>query len=238
MVTLIGNSYYFFRGGTENMATKKQNIYEKIMAARKEFMESNPTKTGYNKFQNFKYFELQDIVPLATKICCKLGLYTHINITDGVAKMTVLNTENPAEFVEYGLTAPTVKEDKFNNMLQDTGRAETYLRRYLYLLFLDITENDQVDGADQNSKEFKTAKQYKQRKQPAFKTANTHKPNESNVRKQAKEIIKALEFQEEQVNILNAKIQLMQFIRQGRVKEEDCDKILKELEVLLNGTGS
>lgn len=209
----------------------KENIFKKIMTARMEFMKSNPTKTGYNKFQNFKYFELQDIVPTATEICCKLGLYTHINICEGVAKMTVLNADNPSEIVEYVLTAPLVKEDKFNNMLQDTGRAETYLRRYLYLLFLDITENDEVDGADQNS--FKNPKPQNQ-----FKTANNYKNKETPIRKQAKGIIKALEIQDKEINLLNAKIQMNEYLQKGEIQKADCEKILKELEVLLNGAGS
>ena len=204
----------------------KENIYQKIMIARLKFLESNPTKSGYNKFQNFKYFELVDIVPTATKICCELGLYTHINIDEGLAKMIVLNTENPNEKVEYSLTAPAVKDDKFNSMLQDTGRCETYLRRYLYLLFLDITENDIVDAEDQNKNQFKTASQYKQR--------NSHKPKPS-ARVKAERIIKSMQNQHKDMNVVNAKLELVNLQNKGVYTMEECPAIAKELEVLLNG---
>ncbi len=212
---------------------KNENIYKKIMTARMEFMKSNPQKTGYNKFQNFKYFELMDIVPVATKICCKIGLYTHININEGKAVMTVVNMENVHEQLDFKIDAPMVRENDFNKMLQDVGRSETYLRRYLYILFLDITENDTVDGADQNS--FKTPKPTKQKGKKTFKTANNYKNKETPIRKQAKGIIKPLEIQDKEINLLNAKIQLNEYLQNREIQEADCEAILKELEILLNG---
>lgn len=212
------------------------NIYEKIMSARLQFLQSNPQKSGYNKFQNFKYFELMDIVPVATKICCNLGLYTHINIGDGVANMTVLNTENTDEKVEYVLTAPQVQQDKFNNMLQDVGRCETYIRRYLYMLFLDITENDTVDGADQKSVTFKPANKVRQRKsREPFKPANKVKSAEkSSARIVAENIIKDMP----NPNLLQAKVELAKICKEADMGEGECNEILKCLELLLNGTNS
>ena len=43
---------------------------------------------------------------------------------------------------------PEITGGNLNNLLQDTGRTETYLRRYLYLLFLDIAQNDEVDASN------------------------------------------------------------------------------------------
>ncbi len=211
------------------MAKEKMNLLEKIMAARLEFLNSNPTKSGYNRFQNFKYFELVDIVPVATNVCCKLGIYTHINITEGRAEMIVINTENVNEKVTYQIDAPAVMQDKFNNMLQDVGRSETYLRRYLYMLFLDITENDTVDAADQDQLKggngFKRASQIK------------HKPKKKE-RVQAERIIKELEQSDDQPNLENAKRVLGAKTFDGTYTVEESNLIFKELEVLLNGTTS
>ena len=211
------------------MTKEKMNIFEKIMIARLDFLNSNPTKSGYNKFQNFKYFELVDIVPVATKICKQLGLYTHININQGKAVMTVVNMEDIKEQVEFKIDAPMVRENDFNKMLQDVGRSETYLRRYLYLLFLDITENDTVDGADQNKtsngkNEFKKANQIK------------HRPKKKE-RVQAEKIIKELEQSEEKPTIENAKKVLGLKTFDGTYTIDESNLIFKELEVLLNGTG-
>ena len=210
------------------------------MTARLEFLQSNPTKSGYNKFQNFKYFELVDIVPVATNICCKLGLYTHINITEGKAIMTVVNMDNVEEQLEFKIDAPMVRENDFNKMLQDVGRAETYIRRYLYMLFLDIVENDLVDGADQKSTDFKTANKYKskpkirQKKEHNFQTANEVITEKSAARVTAENIIRGLK----NPSILAAKMELAEISKESDMSKEECMQVLKELEVLLNGSNS
>lgn len=133
------------------MATKKDNIYSKIMQARLQFLESNPTKSGKNEFQKFEYYELKDIVPTATRICNELGLYTEIDLggnTIGYATMTVVNIDNPEEKTYYRIVMPQTNNENMNKALQETGASETYLRRYLYQLFLDIAENDEVDNKD------------------------------------------------------------------------------------------
>lgn len=213
------------------MTKEKMNIFEKIMTARLEFLNSNPTKSGYNKFQNFKYFELVDIVPVATKICNELGLYTQINITEGKAVMTVVDMSKWQHQVEFKIDAPMVRENDFNKMLQDVGRSETYLRRYLYLLFLDITENDTVDGADQNQTS-------KPKKENGFRKANElkHKPK-PNARVKAERIIKDLEKSDEKPTIENAKKVLGLKTFDGTYTIDESNLIFKELEVLLNGTG-
>lgn len=138
------------------------NIYEKIIEIRKEFKDSPITKSGENKFQNFKYLELSDIIPTATDLCKEYGLYTHTDIgtplNPNFATMTVINKDNIEEVVTYYLKIPLICEDAgFNGKIQDTGKMETYVRRYLYMLFLDIAVADEVDSAD-NRKSSKTTK--------------------------------------------------------------------------------
>ncbi len=131
------------------------NIYAKIMKARLQFLESNPKKSGYNKFQDFKYYELDDIIPQSTRICNEIGLYTEIDLGAnlfGYATLTVVNVDNVEEKVYFRIKMPQIEGNNLNNVLQDTGRTETYLRRYLYLLFLDIAQNDEVDASDNSPK--------------------------------------------------------------------------------------
>lgn len=133
------------------MATKTKNIYGKIMEARLMFLESNPQKSGRNEFQKFSYYELDDIVPSATRICNELQLYTEIDMGAnlfGYATLTVINIENPEERTYFRIKMPEIGGGNSNQVLQDTGKTETYLRRYLYLLFLDIAQNDEVDATD------------------------------------------------------------------------------------------
>ena len=135
----------------------KENVYTKIMKVRKEFSETTVKKSGKNEFQNFSYLELSDFVPIAIKLCEENGLYTHINIgtitNKEYATMTVVNVDNAEEKVVYSLELPCIsKEGAFNNKIQDIGKMETYIRRYLYMLFLDIAVADSVDSEDNRPK--------------------------------------------------------------------------------------
>lgn len=127
------------------------------MKARKMFQECEVKKSGKNDFQGFVYLELEDIVPPAIEICEELGLYSEVqpNGSDalGFATMKIINVDNPTEEVVYKIRSPTVNPDSaINAKLQDTGRIQTYLRRYLYMLFLDIAVPDEVDSTDASSK--------------------------------------------------------------------------------------
>lgn len=133
------------------MAKKEQNIFSKVMQARLQFLESNPQKSGRNEFQKFSYYELDDIVPTATRICNDLSLYTEIDLganVFGYATMTVVNIDNPEEKVYFRIRMPEINNENMNKALQETGSCQTYLRRYLYLQFLDIAQNDEVDSKD------------------------------------------------------------------------------------------
>lgn len=154
------------------------NIYSKIMSIRNEFKAAEIKKSGHNAFQHFKYLELYDFVPLAIELCVKYGVYTHIDIGVDIstrypepnegyyAVMTVINTEKPEEYVKYKIRMPEVKQDSnFNKTMQNMGGMETYLRRYLYLLFLDLAIPDTVDASNNKTRPKKTVKQLQQEKQ-------------------------------------------------------------------------
>lgn len=131
-------------------ATKKaestaMNIYQKLMAARAKFLEMPVKKSGINRFAKFEYFELADIVPVKTAIFNELGLCDTISFTDGVAMLTLINTDNVEEMLYFH--TPTVAQ-AVNGMteMQAIGASETYARRYLYQLVLDIVEADTFDA--------------------------------------------------------------------------------------------
>lgn len=133
--------------------TKPDNVYQKLIQARLTFMEGGVEKTGKNMFMSFMYFELEDIVPRATKIFNDIGLLPIVKFEDGQAKMDVINTDNPDEVVTF--TAPFDKIEpiisnnkgtKATNSMQALGASITYMRRYLYMIALDICEADEIDG--------------------------------------------------------------------------------------------
>ena len=140
---------------------EKKNIYQKLMEVRTNFHKLELKKSGHNKFANFKYFELGDFLVPATKLLNEIGLCPIITFTEELAKMTLVNTDNPSETIEF--TSPMRDlELKGANSMQSLGGCETYQTRYLYIQLLNIVENDSFDrvsGTDDN-KEININKKY------------------------------------------------------------------------------
>lgn len=60
---------------TTKEISKETNVYQRLLAARAKFLEADVQKTGKNMHLSFKYFELNDIVPPATRISRKSALW-------------------------------------------------------------------------------------------------------------------------------------------------------------------
>lgn len=123
------------------------NIYEKVLEARKCFLNASVKKSGRNNFQNFNYFELEDIVPTALKICSELKILPIFSMDIEMAHLKVIDMEKPEDTIHFGSPIPSISETNSNKAIQDIGKIQTYQRRYLYMQFLDIVEADAVDGA-------------------------------------------------------------------------------------------
>ena len=125
--------------------TGEMNIYQKLTEARARFLAMPVKKSGINRFAKFEYFELADIVPVKTAIFTEVGLCDAITFTDDTAMLTLINIDKPEE--ELNFTTP-IKAQAVNGMneMQAIGASETYARRYLYQLVLDIVEADTFDA--------------------------------------------------------------------------------------------
>lgn len=130
---------------TATTKDKALNVYQKLLKARAAFLGSDTKKSGKNMTLAFKYFELDDIVPVATKAFEEIGLISIVNFTSDTATLTVLNTDNTEESIVF--TAPMVELEgnKAVNPVQALGATITYYRRYLYMMALDICEPDSID---------------------------------------------------------------------------------------------
>ena len=141
---------------TKKMATtttpKTMNVYQKLLKARAMFLGSNAQKTGKNIQLAFKYFELDDIVPIATKIFEEVGLISLVSFEGDKAVMQILNTDNPDEIASFTAPFATLEPivsntgKKATNEMQALGSSITYMRRYLYMIALDICEPDEIDN--------------------------------------------------------------------------------------------
>lgn len=131
----------------ENMEIPiEKTIYEHIQDVRNELSKTPLKKSGYNSHLKFNYFELADFVPTATRLFAERGLCPIFSIVmnqDGF-EMAVLKIVKGAEQVTF--TTPTSDPTNMGG-IQALGAKITYLRRYLYLIALDLVENDIVDAS-------------------------------------------------------------------------------------------
>ena len=131
------------------------NVYQKLLKARAMFLSEGVKKSGKNINLKFMYFELDDIVPIATQIFEEVGLISLVKFTAEMASINIVNTDNPEETITF--TAPFSQLDpiisnggkEVTNKMQCLGSSITYMRRYLYMIALDICEPDSIDNVIQ-----------------------------------------------------------------------------------------
>jgi hypothetical protein len=123
------------------------SVYKKLQEARVILHKTQLNKSGKNKFAGFSYFELADFIPQITEIFNRLGLCGIVSFTADTAYLTVHETEGDG-FVTF--TSPLVlAENAKGQAIQSLGSTHTYFRRYLWLMCMEIIENDVIDAVDQ-----------------------------------------------------------------------------------------
>lgn len=216
----------------ETKATAKtMNVYQKLAKARMMFLKSDTKKTGKNMTLAFKYFELDDIVPVANKVFDELGLISLVNITADTATMTIVNTENNTDFIAFSVPLVNYTGNNAVNPVQAFGATVTYYRRYLYMIALDICEPDAIDP-DAPEKTQQTIPFAK----PAPTTSLTDgsgKASELQIT-QLKESLKKLRESDPSKEEMIAEIAVA---TKGftEISKVDCEELIKKANSMLNG---
>lgn len=136
---------------TKKAEVTNPNVYQKLIEAREKFLASEINQSGKNMQLSFKYFELKDIVPTITHIFKDLGLLAITRFTDSVATLIIVNTDNPGETIDFPVPFNQIQPIVSNagkqvtNDMQALGSSITYMRRYLYLIAMDICVNDEIE---------------------------------------------------------------------------------------------
>ena len=122
------------------------SVYKKLQEARALLHKTPLNKSGKNKFAGFNYFELGDFIPQVTEIFNKIGLCGVVSFTVDTAYLTVHETEGDGIIT---FTSPLVyAENAKGQAIQSLGSTHTYFRRYLWLLCMDVLENDNIDAQE------------------------------------------------------------------------------------------
>lgn len=130
----------------------QMNVYQKLQFARQMFLESGVKKSGINPNLEFTYFELKDIIPTATKIFSLVGLVGIARFGADTAYFDIVDTDHPENnttvYAPFTQIMPIISNSgkKVTNEMQALGSSITYMRRYLWLIAMDIIEADEIDG--------------------------------------------------------------------------------------------
>lgn len=232
---------------------KTMNVRQKLAKARLYFLNQKVQKSGKNMHLEFKYFELEDIVPPAIRIFARVGLTTNIEFTDDKAVMSVFNADNieeaPMTFtVPYREVKPIVSNQgkEVTNPMQALGSSITYLRRYLWMAVLDITEPDDVDaslGSTDNTEEtseFAEEAAAAEAAAPAKadKKGKKKAPATAAERKQAKEELTSADGAASEEQIANLKTLCKDLMEKDEAQEDFVQQIAMKTDGFTNITAS
>lgn len=124
-------------------------LFKKLQKVRAAFALEEVKKTGRNDFSKYDYFELSDFLPRAQVLFDDVGLCPVITfaLDRTYAIMSVYDVDSP----EYPLViqSPMGKSEmKGANDSQNVGMAQTYVRRYLYMTLLELSEHDATEDTN------------------------------------------------------------------------------------------
>ncbi len=248
------------KGGRKKMATTAKkpettstlNVYQRLLKARAMFLEANVQKTGKNMHLSFHYFELDDIVPPATRIFEEVGLIALPNFTNDTATITVVNTDNPWEesitfTAPFNQIAPIVSNTgkQATNEMQALGSSITYMRRYLYMLALDICESDAIDANIGKGESAPTPAPAPERKAPATPEQRQEVKQELTAPadnatalqiKGLKNVLKKLKDADPSQEELIAKI-AVQTEAFTKISKSDCETLIQKITAMLEEEG-
>ena len=127
------------------------NIYQKLAEARQKLKDAGLKQSGKNKGVGYTYFDLSDILPHTTKLEKELGLLSVVSFSDDEGILTIYNSEDASEKIVFASPLRGA-ELRGCHPVQNLGAAETYVRRYLYLLAYEIDETESLDMQQESGK--------------------------------------------------------------------------------------
>ena len=233
------------RGGKRKMATtttKKaenptpMNVYQRLLTARAKFLEHGVSKSGKHMELRYKYFELDDIVPIAIGIFTEVGLVPIVSFTDEQAIMTMVNTDNPDETIQFSCPMRYPSENRMVNPVQTLGAAQTYLRRYLYMIALDICEPDTIEPTtekDDNAPAPKAPPATPEQREEVKKELTAPADNATETQlKGLKRVLKKLKDAQPDKEEMIAKI-AVQTEGFTKISKSDCETLIERITTML-----
>lgn len=124
------------------------SVYAKLNKARLLFHALPLKKSGHNKFAGYRYFELGDFLIPALQICDEVGISCTISLAGDNATMRIVDVDDGSTIILNTPMADAATKGQLP--IQSLGSQHTYLRRYLWMLALEIVEHDAIDAVAGN----------------------------------------------------------------------------------------
>jgi len=125
------------------------SVYKKLQEARILLQNTSLKKSGRNKFAGIEYFELGDFLPAIQNIFTKVGLCGTVSFGTEIASLTIVDVDatdfTTQNYVVFSSPMSSA-ELKGCHAIQNLGAVQTYLRRYLWVVAMEIVEHDALDA--------------------------------------------------------------------------------------------
>ena len=121
-------------------------VYAKLQKCRVELQNMELKKSGHNKFEGYKYFELRDFLPAINTLFDVYGLCYSLQFDRDMANMFVVDVDTGSSIKFCCPMEPAVL--KGCQPVQNLGGSLTYISRYLLCLALAVSESDIVDASE------------------------------------------------------------------------------------------
>ena len=121
-------------------------VYGKLQKCRVELQNMELKKSGHNKFQGYKYFELRDFLPAINTLFDIYGLCYSLQFDRDMANMFVVDVDTGSSIKFCCPMESAVL--KGCQPVQNLGGSLTYISRYLLCLALAVSESDIVDSSE------------------------------------------------------------------------------------------
>lgn len=138
--------------------TTYASIYEKLQSVRVAIAKASLKKGGKNKFAGYSYYELPDFLPQSNSAMLAYRLTPVFNLYKEYAELIIYDWDSDMtiKFRTDNADATTLKKDgktPANLEIQTLGSQHTYLKRYLYMNALELSESDGLE-ANTGNEEF------------------------------------------------------------------------------------
>ena len=142
--------------------TNELHIYEKLAEMQNILLSSKIPKSGLNKHNGAKYYELEDLLPVVQIACRQMNVLSFFDFPYDIesmiykAELHLINLDDLSQELTFNVPFPAL--EKINNgmnIMQSEGAYITYLKRYLLIDTFQLTEKEVIDSLEQSDESTK-----------------------------------------------------------------------------------